>query len=231
MENRDTVSRALQTDAERYFERNRDLLVPQGDPVKAALDVINGASPISSVLELGCANGWRLAALREAQECRAVGVDASSAAIEDGSRRFPHVDLRSGLLPEALPREFPDDSFDCVILGFFMYVLPRSDLFRLASEVDRLVSEQGHVVVYDFLYPSPTQAAYAHSSELHTYKMDPSSPWTWSPTYTLVYRDVHQGSRMSHASMPSRWVTVDVLRKNTSGEAYPLVGAPPSAHA
>lgn len=222
--------RALLDDSDGYFARNFDVLVPEEDRLTQSLDKVNASSPIQRLLEVGCTNGWRLSAAAAKFGCEVVGVEAGATAVHDGRQRFPEVSLYYGLAPEVLETDLSNERFDCIALGMFMYVLPREDLFRLASIVDALLSDDGHLVVQDFLYPSSVQSDYAHSTELQTFKSDPSAPWTWSPMYTLMHRDVYGMEEPSNLRHESSWVTVDVLRKHSIQVAYPRITAMPSTH-
>lgn len=192
---------------------------------------MNETAPIQRLLEVGCTNGWRLSAAADKFGCDVVGVEAGALAVHDGQQRYPHVRLHHGLAPAVLEDQLAHERFDCIALGMFMYVLPREDLFRLAASIDEMLTEDGHLVVQDFLYPTPVQSDYAHSPELRTFKSDPSAPWSWSPTYTLVQRSVYGMEQALDLRNQASWVTVDVLRKNATPVAYPRISAMPSTHA
>jgi hypothetical protein len=217
------------SDAEAYFERNGEGVRTDDDPVLDAVRRVNKVSPISSLLEVGCATGWRLQRLHDELGSTCVGMDASLAAISRGSKKYPELDLRQGLAPNDLPELADAGPFSCMILGFFMYLLPRRDLFNLASQVDSMLIDEGHLIVVDFLYPRCVRSEYAHNPGLTTFKMDPTAPWTWSPTYELVERSVYRpGADGANSTSPENWTTVDVLRKFSLSDAYPEVAARPS---
>ncbi|MDO9484602.1 MAG: class I SAM-dependent methyltransferase [Actinomycetota bacterium] len=217
----DDLHEALASDSESYFERNGSQLERPDDPVLKALRTIQRVQPSSTVLEIGCANGWRLEAARREFGSRGYGIDASAEAVSDGSRQFPELWLSQGLAPADLDR-LPDDvSFDCIVLGYFMYLLPRADLFPLAAVVDQLLVEGGHLIVFDFIYPTRVRSEYRHDPALTTFKMDPSSPWSWSPNYSLVERTIyHTDVPEDVLRDPGNWGTVDVLRKLPDSIAY-----------
>jgi SAM-dependent methyltransferase len=78
----------------------------------------------NQVLDLGCGFGGLVDELRR-QGREAVGIDLLDHQIEAGRRRFPEADLR---LVEDGPLDFPDASFDTVIL--------KDSLHHLAAEGD-----------------------------------------------------------------------------------------------
>lgn len=191
----------IRREAEAYYRRNRNATLPDADPVLQALDGLS----VTKVLEIGSGNGARLARIRDAHGARVEGIEASLSAVRDandaGVRTF------SGIAPHDLEQCFPR-YYDVVLVGFFMYLLPREELFRLAYEVDRILAPGGHLVVRDFLYPRPLRKPYLHDASIEVYKHDPSLPWAWCPGYTLVRR------LQETAGEPQDWVTVDVLAKH-----------------
>jgi hypothetical protein len=131
--------------------------------------------------------------------------------------------LIQGVAPDCLA-QFRDGGFDLIILGFFQFLLPRHELFRLSFEVDRMLKQGGRLVVFDFIVHTPMSHAYAHRGDLRVYKGVPSAPWSWSPDYQLVGRRIfdHESySQGSHGSDPDEWVTVDTLLKLSDSVAYP----------
>ena len=171
----------------------------------------------TSVLEIGCANGWRLELLRQKWNARCSGIEPSAEAIADGQRRFPALDLRRGT-SDLLP--FEEASFDLVILGFCLYLCDRRDLFRSAAEVDRVLRDDGHVVIFDFHPPTPYRNRYHHRPGVDVFKMDYSRMFTWNPAYRLLTLAKHDHAGGPVSSNPDDTVSVAVLRK-ASLLAYP----------
>ena len=119
-----------------------------------------------------------------------------------------------------------------MVLGHFQYLLPRTDVFELAYRVDLLLRDGGHIVATDFFFNAPMSADYAHSPDLEVFKEDPTSPWTWSPTYTLVSRSTYSlATDPQTQSDENNWQTLDVVRKHAISHAYPRRQTPPSIHA
>ena len=69
-----------------------------------------------SVLEIGCANGFRLNWLYQDFKCDAIGIEPSKQAVDDGNEKFPNVKLQVGTFDIL---ESIKSSFDTIILGFF----------------------------------------------------------------------------------------------------------------
>jgi ubiquinone/menaquinone biosynthesis C-methylase UbiE len=210
----------LDSEGDSYHRRNKDKLVrldemAANDHVLVSLSAL--PLEIESVLEVGCSNGWRLEALRRRYGARCCGVDPSSEAIAEGTGLFPGISLRTGTA-DRLP--FDDSTFDLVIFGFCLYLCDREDLFRIASEGDRVSKGRAHVVVLDFFPPFAYRNEYGHHQGLYSFKMNYSGMFLWNPAYTLLSQVVFTHQGMAQLDDPNERISVAVLRKNTE-RAYP----------
>lgn len=196
-----------------YFRRNPidPTTLPEhaaSDPLLAALDAVDPRP--ARVLEVGASNGWRLECLRQrTPDARYAGIDPSPEALADGRERFPHIALARATA-ERLP--FADRTFDLVVLGFCLYLCDRDDLFRIATETDRVLRPQGWIAIHDFLPDAPHRRAYAHRAGVFSYKMDHAAMFLWNPLYRLVHRQTmtHPGAQ---GASPDDRVAVSVLRR------------------
>lgn len=199
----------LPADADAWFLRNAKGLERQHhdcaqDPVMRALSEIRPAS----VAEIGCANGWRLDAMRRLWDPRVAGVDPSPAAISDGRERY-NVPLSLGVA-DCLP--WDSDSFDCVVFGFCLYLCDRADLFRIAYEADRVLRAGGYLVVYDFYATHAHSRPYCHAPGVTTHKMDHSRLWSWHPDY-VPWSHAVSAHRGKDPADPDETLAVTVLKK------------------
>ena len=176
--------RFLHGEADAFHVRNRVSAAARreraaGDTVLAALDDLElGAK---SVLEIGAGDGWRLSAMREREPAaRYVGVEPSALALSAADADTSGVRATADALPLA------DASFDLVIFGFCLYLVDRSDLFRIAAEADRVLCDGGTMIVYDFYSASPHRRRYAHADGCFSYKMDYAQMFAWNPAYRTI---------------------------------------------
>lgn len=173
-------------------------------------------TPVRSVCELGCANGWRLAALADALPSleRLAGSDLSAAAIEDGKVRWPELDLRIGSL------DFPafDEQFDLVIVSFVLHWVARPRLAASTAAIDGLVRPGGALILADFLPDAPCARPYHHRTdvEIYTYKQDYTECFMGLGTYAERDREVfsHSGAPAPEIDPQDRAVCA-LLRKST----------------
>ncbi|MEP3435856.1 MAG: class I SAM-dependent methyltransferase [Hoeflea sp.] len=204
-----------QGEADKWFERNAAALQEASQDVVCTSVLRLGIKP-SRILEIGSANGWRLAWFRQKMGATCSGIDPSSKAIEEGTNRFPGLDLKVGTADD-LP--FKDASFDMVILGFCMYLVDPSLHFRVVSEIDRVLADGGHVVIFDFQSPFPYHNPYHHFEGLKAHKMEYARLFLSHPGYGLLHRELKQhGPDFMDAD---RREGVDIISKNMA-QAFPL---------
>ncbi|MCF8495327.1 MAG: class I SAM-dependent methyltransferase [Alphaproteobacteria bacterium] len=178
------------------------------DPV---LQVLNETeNPPARVLEIGAGNGWRLSILKERWPgAEFFGLDPSAQAVAEAQQG---LHLQQGTA-EDLP--FEDKSFDLVIFGFCLYLCDRADLFKIAAEADRILRENGQLLIYDFHADPAYRNPYTHAEGLYSYKMDYSTLFSWNPAYRLIEKHVilHPGCT---DETPDNRVSVSVLHKDTA---------------
>jgi SAM-dependent methyltransferase len=185
-------------EADAWFNRNRDklgLLDPVTDLIAG-----NKITP-RSVLEVGCANGWRLERLREQFGCNVLGIDPSAEACIS-ALGLHDVPVLRGTARSLLSGV---GDYDMIIYGFCLYVTDPEDWFYIAAEADRALQSNGYLIIHDFAAPSrPFTRPYKHRAGLLSYHFDFARLWLTHPAYVLVARAI-DGDTM-----------VTILRKVTS---------------
>lgn len=181
----------LSSEGDAWYARNKNKLGLK-DPVCALLDLLPLIRP-KRVLEVGCANGWRLKKLKEKYQCRVSGVDTSHDAVEDA--------LESGL-EDVCHDKFGNatwlgGTFDMIIFAFCLYVTQPSDWFKIVTEADRLLADGGWLVIHDFA-DGPHATPYQHNTGILSYHLNFGSLWTSHPWYW----------RQDYASLDGECVTV-----------------------
>jgi ubiquinone/menaquinone biosynthesis C-methylase UbiE len=137
----------LNGEGDAYMERNRTTLkeVPADDPL--SIHIREHIPDEGRLLEIGCANGARLASVIADRNLRGYGIDPSGVAIREGSERFPLLKLSVGVA-DKLP--FEDSFFSVVMCGFCLYLVDRESLTRVVAEVDRVLVTGGSLIIWDF---------------------------------------------------------------------------------
>ena len=173
-----------------WFKRNRDAIVDQDrfDWPSKIVESLKGKAEIGRILELGCANGWRLARIKDMfqRSVELYGSDASAEAIADGTSRYSDLRLKQGLLSEI---SF-DLMFDLVIVNFVFHWVDRKSLTKSIAEIDRVICDQGLLIVGDFLPDFPQKRPYHHlpGQNVFTYKQDYANIFKSLGTYSEIFR-------------------------------------------
>jgi SAM-dependent methyltransferase len=164
----------LDQEGDNWFERNSiaiDNKIKEFDFPTYLIDLLEHKDKINTIAELGCSNGWRLQKLhKKFPSVQLSGIDASAAAIADGKNKYPHIELKQGLLAD-IPLQ---QQYDVVIVFFVFHWVDRSSLAKSIAEVDRLVKDGGLLIIGDFSPDFPQRRRYHHLSEqnIFTYKQD-----------------------------------------------------------
>jgi len=163
----------LKSEGNAWLARNLAKLTGQNDPV---LEIIRTCElKPASVLEIGCANGWRLDILREKFQCMVTGVDPATPnrpfILKGTADKLPIKNMR----------------FDLVIYGWCLYLCDREDLFKITAEGDRVLKDGGHLMIYDFKPMTAMKRFYKHHPGVSTYKYDYSKLWLANPAYQLQH--------------------------------------------
>jgi len=169
---------------DRFFINRGSVIDNSNDIVTQAISILK-LTP-ESILEIGCADGWRLKLLKKRYpDCKCSGVDPSSIAVVNSDSSISVVVGTA----DALPYEAND--YDVVIYGFCLYCCDRSDLFKIASEGDRVLKTGGHLIILDFYPDTPQYNVCPDDYDMFTYKMNYGNLFSWHPAYEQVFKHVY----------------------------------------
>lgn len=192
-------------EGEAWLKRNKAKLGNEDDPVLTTMEKYN-LKP-KRVLEVGCSNGWRLQILEKAWGCFVEGVEPGADDIGETL-----VQVWNGAA-DNMPYCYAN-SYDTVIYGWCLYLCDPEDYFRIASEGDRVLSDGGFLILYDFLAEHPYKNKYKHKEGLYSHKMDFAKLWRGHPAYSLYGRDFFgEGDNQT---------VVTILKKNMNA-AFPVI--------
>lgn len=159
------------SEADAWFERNKAALSafrPEDDLPLRALALYD-VRP-RRALEVGASVGARLAHLAEKRGAKAVAVEPSGKAIAEGRAKFPKVEfIQAGA--KSIPLQ---ETFDLVIINYVFHWMDRGGLMRSASELDRLLADQGFLLIGDFFPSNRLKVDYHHRTDqkMFTYKQN-----------------------------------------------------------
>ena len=205
----------LRSEGDAWFSRNQKCvaarILPEGDPLlPEMLDFLpKGAGGGVKVLEVGCGDGSRLAWLKKNLSADCYGIEPSAQAV--AAARSKGINVQQGTA-DVIP--FDSRSFDVVIFGFCLYLCDREDLFRIASEADRVLRSPGWMMMLDFYSPAPKAINYHHRPGVQSYKMDYRKLFTWHPDYECVTHKVRHHAEVNYTDDADEWVAISVMRKS-----------------
>jgi ubiquinone/menaquinone biosynthesis C-methylase UbiE len=204
------------TEGNAWFTRNqKKILVSSNEKVERAKILNSFISDKDHILEIGCACGTNLNTLLKHKQVQCYGVDPSFEAVRVGSQYSPQLTLLQGTADE-LP--FLDEQFEIVWFGFCLYLIDRKLLFKTITEADRVLKDNGILLITDFDPQFPSTSPYIHKKGLNSYKMDYSKLFLANPSYHLLEKNISCINKALY-SPPKDIVSTWIMRKNIS-EAY-----------
>lgn len=218
-------------EADQWFLRNRDGLLlksAQQDVIYRYLSQHAGDLKVQQVLEVGCANGYRLHWLQQLG-MDVHGFDASPQAIADGQQRYPLVsqlfvpdDLNNLWRSGELLQRYRPASLDCIIFGHCLYLFSPHLLPDVVATTMQLLKPGGIVVIFDF-DSQPQRQPYHHAAGVYSYKMDFARLFTGFPVMTCIYKQMMQHSGTVSTGDPKENCALSVIRYCDLNVAYPLL--------
>jgi len=205
-------------EGDEYFKRHQNWLTSvnkETDLVYSSLVSLD-LKP-NSILEIGCANGFRLNWLYEKFGCYCMGIDPSSNAIKDGRKKYPEIIFEKATFDTL---ENIAKKFDIIILGFFVYLIPREKLFKLAYLVDSHLENDGYITSYDFYSKIPIVNEYKYKDDILSFKFDLPQMFSWNPQYVEIFRHVKNHDLSEFSGDQNESIAVTILRKNNIISSY-----------
>jgi len=202
------------SEGDNWFNRNKHALDQFDSKTDLPLKLIETYQlHPRNVLEVGAANGARLAVISKNYNARVVAVEPSRAAIIDGKSRYSHIEyIRAGA--SAIPLK---ECFDLIIVNFVFHWIDRASILRSMAEIDRLLMDRGHLIIGDFCPSNLTKVRYHHllHNEVFTYKQNYAATFLASGLYhSVCLMTGNHASRVNKGNIPeSERIGVWLLQK------------------
>lgn len=208
----------LHKEADSWYERNLskiNLYDPSKDEIISLLK--NYRLNFSNVLEIGCSEGYRLNGLqREFENVKVFGVDPSPKALNAGRKKYSSVQLHHGTADDL--GMFEDASFDVLIMGFVFYVVDRSLLIKCMAEADRVLKNNGVLIILDFFAGTTVRKKYHHITETDafSFKQPYDEMFTATKLYHLLHRSTYDHTTMVQSSdtLFDELISLSLLKKD-----------------
>jgi ubiquinone/menaquinone biosynthesis C-methylase UbiE len=181
-----TQDQIFKEEGNEWFKRNKEAI--NNHPRNRITDYVNqvGLKP-KKILDIGCSNGYLLNALTKITGAEGHGIEPGKNAIKDGETEFPNLKFKEGFSHDL--SEYQDNSFDLVVTSFILHWVDRSKLLQTVAEIDRVLSEKGHLIIQDFdpTYPCRTKYHHLPTEEVYTYKQQYWNIFTSSFLYNEIF--------------------------------------------
>ncbi len=139
-------------------------------------------------------------------------------AVNFGNAKYKEkVNLQQGT-SDNLP--YGDEMFDVVILGFCMFWVDRRYLMRTVSEADRVLKQNGYLIIIDFDTETPYKRDNTHNPDAWTYKMQYSALFLANPQYYLVEKKSFTHSQLFFCEDIQERISFNVLYKDNVDKVY-----------
>jgi len=202
----------LSGEGDAWYRRNKSYFLSLNEDKDSVFDfIVEQKITPKSVLEIGCADGRRLNIINKAFNAKCYGLDVSSEAIKDGTKEYGNIQLSVG---SADKLNFAEETFDLVIFGFCLYLCDRNDLFKIAAEADRVLKNNGMIIIKDFHPPYPYKNKYSHCDDIYSYKMDYSRLFTWNPAYTIFAQNILAHDENADRKLINERISLSLLYKD-----------------
>lgn len=183
----------INQEADNWFLRNKKTIIEKQKENDYCYTLIKNnldCTKITSVLELGCSNGYKLNFLKELfTNCtKFIGTDASKLAIDDGKERYGLELYQNSLYNFTYPEQF-----DLIIVNFVLSWIDRSLLYKSIAAIDSLLKDNAYLCLGDFFPHFPHKRIYHHYTKdpVYTYKLDYTKLFTASNYYQLLNENIY----------------------------------------
>ena len=215
-----TQDKIFLKEGDNYYKRNKHITFTEAND--SVLEYLAQKSiGVKNVLEIGCSDGARLHHIATTYAATCHGIEPSHEAVEAGSKRFSNITLTRGVSHDL--RDFEDETFDVVILNYVFHWVDRKKLLLTISEIDRVLQDNGHIIIKDFYPKTPYKTEYHHlpKGDAYTYKQNYPAIFTASNIYHQVYEKVEQHKTGDKTEEDATRVHMVVLEKSIEN-AYPI---------
>ena len=171
----------LNYEGNKFFSRNLDKLDNKDDVILKKL--MNVGLSKMNILEIGCSNGWRLNELNNLfPDNNYFGLDPSKDAIDYGIQNYNKISFNVGTCDNM---KYEDNQFDIILIPFVFMYIDRNLLLKSVSEIDRILKNNGRLIITDFYCNRQRKNKYKHVENAFIYKQNYFELFVSSKNYFL----------------------------------------------
>jgi ubiquinone/menaquinone biosynthesis C-methylase UbiE len=162
-----------------------------------------------NVLEIGCGDAQRLIYLKKKFPLvNFYGIDPSSDAIKKTK------ELNINLIKSTADKiPFKKEFFDIIVYGFCLYLVDDRDLFKIATEAERVSKKKSFIIIFDFYSKNLIYKKYKHKKGIFVRKMDYSKIFSWSPYYKIISLKIISTSKIQHENKKNDYLSLIYIKK------------------
>lgn len=216
----------LASEGDAYFERN--ITIYENGSISKGISLFDNFIDKNhimkaKILEIGCCSGNNLVHFYKKYNFEGYGIEPSTEAVEYGNSCMKEhgisdmIKLYKGTSDE-LP--FQNSEFDIVYIGFCLFWIDRSFLFKTISEVDRVLKTGGYIFLEDFDTSIPYKRVNKHNPDAFTYKLDYTKIILSDPRYYLCEKTSYSHENMKFSFDTQNRVASYILYKDNIDSCY-----------
>jgi ubiquinone/menaquinone biosynthesis C-methylase UbiE len=170
-----------------YLRNNQDQ-----NPNKELISLLKSNNVhISNLLDVGGFTGFQANALHDIYGCNCSVLEPSELALNEGKLKYPYINFKQGVANKIL---FGDEEFDLIIVNFVLHWIDRKYLLKSIAEMDRVLSNGGHILIGDFTPKTASKRKYHHDKT--------NSTWTYKQRYYELFLSSNLYSLIASIELP-----------------------------
>lgn len=190
----------LQVEADAYFKRNLPAMAQKGPETSGSRQALSGGLRLieltqrasikpRSMVDIGGSNGYFTSAFQKTFGCKATLIEPSKKAIAYASKNYPNIKSIRGVASK-LP--LADNSVDVVVIKGVLCWIGRESILKAVAEIDRVLTDGGHLLISDFHPDSPRKTLNRHAADadIYCFKTDHSKIFLDSGLYSVIASEV-----------------------------------------
>ncbi|NOH63917.1 methyltransferase domain-containing protein [Vibrio sp. RE88] len=218
----------LSSEADQWFLRNEEVIRSKSKETDHLFQLCSSLAGAGlslegmSVLEVGCANGYRLSWLKSLG-CKVKGIEPSAKAVENSIQNEILLEHEIEQNDAASFFDNNEKRFDIILFGHSLYLVDPESYSKIVHGTMSALNEGGYIAIFDF-NAVPHKRTYHHKDGVYSYKMKFARMFDWHPQYQLVFQNVleHNGS-LSQGDI-NEDCALTAIRKISKDNAFPKIG-------
>jgi len=206
----------LESEGDGWYKRNSKVINSKSPEIIKLVQYLRPfRSEISSILEIGCADGSKSLFIGEQLESAVYGIDPSSHSIFSANEKLRDAEKIGNFLKgtaDEIP--FEDNSFDLVHFGFCLYLVDRDLLKSVINEAIRVLRpETGYLSIFDFDVSKSYENDYMHRSGVKSYKDDYPKIFSAAANFHVIFKENFNSGEIGLAINEDERIAITLMKR------------------